>query len=145
IPAESGNAANENDIQKLKDAGIVVMPVSQNSNFLMANFVMAPEAGDREVELLSPIKEQLVWLKLGNTKISDVALVVVGTCTNLTQLQLNNTAVSDVGMESLKGLVNLQSLNLVGTKVTAKGLNKLNELKNLRTIYLYQSAVDKGD
>ena len=143
IPSEDIEAANENDIQKLKEVGIVVLPVAQNSNYLMANFVMIPNAGDKEVELLDKIKEQLIWLKLGDTKITDAALATIGSCTNLIQLQLSNTEVSDVGMESLKNLSNLQSLNLVGTKVTSNGVKALNNIKSLQSIYLYQTGIDK--
>jgi mono/diheme cytochrome c family protein/uncharacterized membrane protein len=144
IPVEEVKAASENDIQKLKDAGLVVMPVAQNSNYLMVNFVMAPQAGDQEVELLTAIKEQLVWLKMGDTKITDAALAIIGTFPNLIQLQLNNTKVSDIGMESLKSLQRLQSLSLVGTEVTESGVRMLSEIKDLQWIYLYQTAVDKA-
>lgn len=145
IPEAPVNAADNGAIQKLKDAGIIVMPVSRNSNYLMVNFVMAPDAGDAEVELLAAIKEQLVWLKIGDTKITDAALAVIGSCNNLIQVQLNNTAVSDKGMEHLQGLQNLQSISLVGTKVTANGVKSLSALKELQSIYLYQSGVDKND
>lgn len=144
IPVEEVKAANENDIQKLKDAGMVVMPVAQNSNYVMVNFVMAPQAGDKEVELLTAIKEQLVWLKMGNTKITDDALAIIGMFPNIIQLQLNNTEVSDKGMEFLKNLQKLQSLSLVGTEVTESGVRVLSEIKSLQSIYLYQTAVDKA-
>ena len=143
IPIEEAKAANENDIQKLKDAGIVVLPVAQNSNYLMANFVMAAKAGDKEVELLNAIKEQLVWLKMSDTEITDHALAIIGTFPNLIQLQLSNTKVSDIGMESLKNLQKLQSLNLIGTGVTESGVKMLSSIKSLRSIYLYKTAVDK--
>lgn len=143
IPIEEVKAANEDDIQKLKDAGIVVLPVAQNSNYLMANFVMAAQAGDKEVELLNAIKEQLVWLKMADTEITDSALAIIGTFPNLIQLQLSNTKVSDIGMESLKNLQKLQSLNLVGTGVTESGVRLLSEIKSLQSIYLFQTAVDK--
>lgn len=145
IPVNPVNAANDQDIQKLKDAGVVVMPVAQNSNYLMANFVMAPEAGDQEAELLAAIKDQLVWLKIGDTKITDAALSVISSCNNLIQLQLNDTEVTDKGVEHLKNLQSLQSINLVGTKVTANGVKALSKIENLQSIYLYRSAVDKND
>lgn len=144
IPQQEIGPANQNAIQKLTDAGILVMPVAQNSNYLMANFVMVPQATDEQVELLKEIKEHLIWLKIGETKITDEALSVIGTCTNLIQLQLNHTSVSDKGMAFLKNLLQLQSISLVGTKITDNGLRSLSGLKNLQTIYLYQSAVDKN-
>jgi len=144
VPLEPVKAANQDDIQKLKDIGIVVLPVAQNSNYLTANFVMVPNAGDKEVGLLNRIKDQLVWLKLGDTKITDTALSTIGLCTNMTQLHLNNTDITDVGIEKLSSLVNLQSLNLVGTKITSKGLKALSNIKGLQSIYFYQTDVDKS-
>ena len=145
IPSEPVEKADELAIQKLKDAGVIIMPVAQNSNYLVANFVMAPDAGDKEVSLLTPLKKQLVWLKLGSTKITDAALPVIGQCTNLIQLQLNHTSVTDAGIGSLKNLSGLQSLNMVGTAITANGVRILKDLKNLQSIYLYQTGVEQKD
>lgn len=145
IPNAPVEKADARSIQKLIAVGVVVLPVAQNSNYLMANFVTAFNPGDPAIALLSPIAKQLVWLKLGNTKITDASLKVVGQCTNLTQLQLNHTAISDQGLKELKPLKNLQTLNLVGTKVTAAGLSELKNLKQLRSLYLYQTAIDKKD
>ncbi|MGV8878498.1 MAG: c-type cytochrome domain-containing protein [Sphingobacteriaceae bacterium] len=145
IPVTPVDKANEQAIQKLKDAGAVVIPVAQNSNYLAVNFVTAPNAGDKEVSLLLGIKKQLVWLKLGSTKITDAALKTLSECINLTQLQLNYTAVSDKGLNSLKALTNLQTLNLANTKITKAGLKELHDLTQLQTLYLYQTAVDMQD
>lgn len=145
VPVEPVEKADQAAIQKLKDAGIVIIPVAQNSNYLSVNFVTAPDAGDKEVSLLMPLKKQLAWLKLGNSKITDSAALVIGQCTNLTQLHLNNTSITDKGLEALKTISNLQSLNLVGTKVTAKGVQVLKDLKALQTVYLYQTNIEEND
>ena len=117
------------------------MPVAQNSNYLMVNFVTANNISDHDLSLLLPIKKQIVWLKIGDTKISDSALTYIGQCTNLTLLQLNNTTITDAGLPLLKNLKQLQSLNLVGTKVSAKGIVALKALKQLQSLYLYQTNV----
>jgi Leucine-rich repeat (LRR) protein len=111
----------------------------------MANFVAASQANDEDVKLLLPVKKQLIWLKLGNTKISDGALPAVAQCTNLTQLHLNNTNISDKSLSMLKALTQLQTLNLTNTKVTAIGLTQLADLKKLQTVYLFGTLVKPGD
>jgi len=145
VPATNVEAADENAIKKLKEKGVVILPVAQNSNYLQANFIAAANIFDDDIKLLLPIKKQLVWLKLGNTYVTDSALQIIGQCTNLTFLQLNNTCVTDAGLPFLKSLENLQSLNLVGTIISAKGLVSLKPLKKLTSIYLYQTSVAKND
>jgi len=142
IPAEK---ADDNKIQLLKDAGVVVLPVAQNSNYLLANFVTASQNGDSIVKLLIPLKKQLVWLKLGSSSITDSALVVISNLTNLRSLQIDHTAITDSGLSKLKTLHELRHLNLVGTKVTLKGIVELKDLKKLESLYLYQTKVDLAE
>jgi mono/diheme cytochrome c family protein len=141
VPAGEVKKGDEKAIMKLKSLGAVVTPVAKGSNYLMANFVTAPAVSDEDMKLLLPIRKQLVWLKLGDTKITDKALAVVAECTNLTLLHLNNTNISDLGLQSLRSLANLQLLNLVNTKVTASGIEQLGNLKQLKSLYLYRTDV----
>ena len=141
IPKDVVEKADDKAIEQLRKKAVIVMPVAQNSNYLMANFVTASSILDNDLSLLLPIKKQIVWLKIGDTKISDSALTYIGQCTNLTLLQLNNTTITDAGLPLLKNLKQLQSLNLVGTKVSAKGIVALKALKQLQSLYLYQTNV----
>ncbi len=145
IPEKLVEKTDEKAIQKLKDKGVIVLPVAQNSNYVMANFVTATGIKNNDLNLLLPIKKQLVWLKIGDTKISDSALNYIGQCTNLTLLQLNNTNITDAGLLKLKNLEQLQSLNLVGTKVSTAGIVALKSLKKLQSLYLYQTEVQGKD
>ncbi len=145
IPATPVEKADEAAINKLKDMGIVIIPVALNNNYLLANFVTAGVVTDKDVELLLPVKKQLVWLKLSNTRISDKALSIISQCSNITKMQLDHTGVTDKGMITLKALQHLQSLNLAGTVVTAKGLMELKDLKQLQSVFLYQAKIDKSE
>ena len=145
IPALPVEKADEKAIKKLKDLGIVVIPVSAGSNYLSVNFVTASGITDKDIQLLLPLKKQLVWLKLGNTKITDGAMTIVAQCSNLTRLQLDSTRITDKGLVNLSALSQLQSLNLVGTKVTAAGLLALKDLKALHAVYVYKTGVKNTD
>jgi uncharacterized membrane protein/mono/diheme cytochrome c family protein len=142
IPLQEVEKADEKAIFALKNIGVAVTPVAKGNNYLTANFVTATNVSDETMKLLLPVKKQLVWLKLGDTKITDKALVVLAECTNLTLLHLNNTYITDKGLQSLKSLINLQLLNLVNTKVTASGVEQLANLKKLQSIYLYKTNVE---
>ncbi|TMI85183.1 MAG: hypothetical protein E6H10_04060, partial [Bacteroidetes bacterium] len=136
IPATPVAAADEAAIKKLKDMGVVVMPVAQNTNYLSINFVITKDFGDAQMPLLLPLKEQVIELKLGSTSITDSALQVVSQLKNLMHLQLDHTKITDKGVANLTALQNLRYLNLVATTVTAEGVMRLKGLKNLRSIYL---------
>ncbi|MEO8415543.1 MAG: c-type cytochrome domain-containing protein [Ginsengibacter sp.] len=145
IPTEPVEKADEKALQPLKDKGAIIIPVSQNSNYLMANFVSAVNISEADIKLLLYVKKQLAWLKVNDTGIGDSALSVIGQCTNLTLLQLNNTNITDKGLGLLKNLNKLQSISLVGTKVSAKGVIQLQPIKGLQSIYLYQTTVNSND
>ena len=141
IPSAPIEKADDAAIKKLRDMGVVIMPVSISSNYLLANFVNVPRITEKELQLLLLLRKQLVWLKLSNTKISDGSLTVIAQCDSITKLQLDYTSITDKGLESIAKLNQLQSLNLVGTNITAKGLLKLTVLKHLQSVYLYQTAI----
>ena len=145
LPAKPVVKANDEAIKKLKDIGAVVDPVAQNTNYLSANFVTVTNPGDREIQLLLPLKEQLIELKLSGASITDSALLVIAQFKNLMRLQLDHTKITDKGLASLRALEELRYLNLVGTAVTEKGVMQLKDLKNLRSIYLYQTGVKKSE
>jgi hypothetical protein len=145
IPAKPVAKANDEAIKKLKEIGAVVEPVAQNTNYLAANFVTVTNPGDKEVKMLLPLKEQLIELKLGSSRITDSALQVIAQFKNLMRLQLDYTKITDTGLTNLASLQNLRYLNLVGTAVTEKGVLQLKDLKSLRSIYLYQTGVKKSE
>ncbi|MBY0478642.1 MAG: hypothetical protein K2Q24_13430 [Chitinophagaceae bacterium] len=144
IPLKPVEKARDSILLKLKAAGIMIVPVAQNSNYLSANFITT-ENIDKHIGLLLSIAPQLIWLKLGNTKVSDSGLAILAKLPNITRLYLDNTKISDVGLQSVKQLKQLQYINLTGTSVTLNGILQLKELKNLQELYLYKSGVTSAD
>lgn len=145
IPVSKVVEADPIVIEKMRSRGIVVLPVAQNSHYLQANFVTDTVISNEDLQLLSAIKKQLIWLKLGYTNISDGGLTTIGQLENLTRLNLEHTSISDNGLRALLSLRSLQYLNLVGTSVTSQGVLQLKNLQSLRSLYLYQSKVNMTD
>ena len=145
FPLKAVERADDKIVEQLKQSGIIVLPVVQNSNYLMVNFVTHPVVDKNDLQLLLKLKKQMVWLKLDNASISDEALSAIAQLENLTKLHLSHTNISDKGLQSLQSLSNLTYLNLVGTKVTAQGLLQLKQLKKLQSLYLYQTNINKSD
>ncbi len=145
VPEAPVAKASEESVNKLKEAGATVVPVATGSNYLSVNFLASKSIGDNEMKLLQPLAPQLVWLKLGNTAVSDNAMTAIGELPVLIKLSLDNTQITDKGMFALQALSKLQYLNVVGTKVTAAGLLLLKQLPELQTIYLYKTGVNAAD
>lgn len=144
VPEAEVSAASETTVQKLKEAGVMIVPVSNEKNYLSANFVTTGSRARELVKLLEPLKKQLVWLRLDGSNIDDAGLKEIAKLEGLTRLYLSNTAVTDTGLQYLQPLKQLQVLNLVGTRVTEKGVAQLKTLGSLRAIYLYKTGVNKA-
>jgi uncharacterized membrane protein/mono/diheme cytochrome c family protein len=145
VPATPVEKADEAAIKKLQELGVVVIPVAASSNYLSVSFITNARATDKDMQLLIPLKKQLVWLKLSDTKITDAAMAVITGCAKLSRLQLDSTGITDKGLENIKSLSQLQSVNLVGTKITANGLMALKDLKMLKSVYVYKTGVKNSD
>ena len=102
-------------------------------------------SGDSAVQLLEPLAPQIVWLKLGDTRVTDAAMNTVAKLTNLTRLSLDHTNITDKGIAQLKTLSKLQYLNIVGTAISTAGLTALKGMPDLQIIYIYQSKIATAD
>lgn len=145
IPQNPVNEAPVPAVLKLQEKGATVVPVSAESHYLSVNFIDTTAVDDEAMKLLEPLAPQLVWLKLGNTSVTDSGLTTIGKMPALIKLGLEHTLVSDKGIEKLTSLSGLQYLNLTGTKVTAQGVLQLKHLAALQSIYLYQTNVTTAD
>lgn len=145
VPNEPVSKPDEETIHRLKEAGVIIIPVARNSNYLSVSFVTAGARADSLAALLPSLQKQIVWLKLDNASITDATMDAVAKLTTLRRLHLSHTPVTDAGLAKLQALEQLQSLNLVGTKVTAQGVMQLNKIKSLKNLYLYRTGVNNSD
>jgi uncharacterized membrane protein len=141
IPVEEVSSADGNALSALQQKGILILPVGNESNYLSVSFVNARTVTDADLQLLVPLKKQLLWLNLGRTKITDEGLKVIGQLPALRQLHFDHTSIGDEGLKHLMTLTELSYLNLVGTKITDAGLAHLSSLKKLKKVFVYQTEV----
>ena len=92
--------------------------------------------GDAELQKLASVGNDLLWLDLSRTGITDAGLKVLAKMPNLERLDLRGTAVGDEGVRALAGLNKLETLSLYGTGVTDAGLKALQGLPSLRRLYV---------
>ncbi|QEC52932.1 putative membrane protein [Anseongella ginsenosidimutans] len=138
---EAPEPAPASSLEALRARGIKVLPVAQESTYLQVSCINDTTFGDAETALLLPLKEQLVWLDLGNTEIGNEGLKNLASLENLTRLHLAHTNVGDQGLSFLAASKNLGFLNLYDTQVTDQGLQHLKNLTALQEVHLYQTGV----
>jgi YHS domain-containing protein len=138
-------AADAQALEKLRQLGALAMPLAANTQALTVDFRSAAEqTGDAALEALAPVAEQVVWLNLAATKVTDAGLARLAALKNLQRLHLERTGVGDEGLAHLRGLAELRYLNLYGTKVSDKGLEHLKGLKKLRSLFVWQTGVTEA-
>jgi mono/diheme cytochrome c family protein len=142
-PETDVRPADKKDIEVLRKAGVVVMPVAQNSHYLSADFLGRP-AGPL-MPLLLPLSRQLIQLDLSGSGVDDSSMQVIRQCGALRVVKLNNTAITDKALPILAALPELRVLNLVGTKVTGQGLLSIRPPAHLHALFLYRTRVADAD
>ncbi len=137
VPNEIVFPASENVLASLRNMGVVILPIAVNSNYLSANLINVI-ALDSAINLISQLKEQIVWLKLSDQSITDKHLAKLSSLTNVRKLWVDQTTITDAGLQHLISFKDLLYLNLNGTKVSAVGVETLQALRNLKEIYLFE-------
>jgi uncharacterized membrane protein len=141
IPTKKVARANPAVLRELESLGVAFTALTPDQVFLAANMVNTPRFTDQHLALLLKLREQLVWLDLSETAITDKSLPLIARLHHLTRLKLDNTQVTDAGIAHLKTLPRLRALNLYGTQVSDQGLKALHGCRNLQVIYLWQTQV----
>ena len=144
IPESEVSPGDQKAIAALKRRGIIVLPVAAESNYLSVNFVNARSVSPEDISLLSLLKEQIIWLNLSRTSISDENIKSIAELSSLRRLNLEHTAISDLGVQSLLPLPNLIYLNVIGTKVTDGGIAHLSAAKKLKKLFIYQTSITRA-
>ena len=67
-------AADSKVVDELKKLNLLVLPLSKEQNQLEVSAVNAHTFNDAQAAELPKLSNQIVWLKLGDTEISDAAL-----------------------------------------------------------------------
>lgn len=130
---------------KMQAINASLMPLAQDTEQLRLGVVNAADKfGDKELALLAPIAQQIVWVDLARSQITDAAADTLVKMTSLERLHLENTKVTDAGIAKLGALPALEYLNLYGTKATDGGIAKLSTAKALKKLFVWQTAVTQN-
>ena len=140
--AEGVPAPSDEALAALRELGAVAMPLDMKSPLVSVNMqYLGDKATDETLAQLAPLAQQITWLNLAGTGISDAGLAQLAQLQNLTTLHLEKTGIADTGLAQIKDLKHLEYLNLYGTKVTDSGLDNLASMEHLKKLYLWNSQV----
>jgi len=140
--ADSISPAAPEAVDALLATGAVAGPLSQDNPLLQVGFHLLGDAVTNEtLASLTAVKDQVTWLNLAGTAITDDGLAQLAALPNLTRLHLEKTAIGDAGLAHLSGMKQLEYLNLYATKVSDAGVDQLTGLAGLQKLYLWQSEV----
>lgn len=159
IAKASSNLKNIVAEKRLKGLGLgqrldAVNDSSQNLMRLLENVLEWPrvqlgqkldlfntKVSDDDLGYLLSSLDDLRFLSLAQTKVSDRGLVHVTRLKRLQELHLDYTGITNEGLSLLAGISSLQILDLKHTRISDEGLAKLKPLKGLRGLYLTRTAV----
>lgn len=128
-------------IAALRALSVLVTPIAQNSPFLLVSCVNFKEFSDKHSSLLLPLKENIAWLQLDNTAITDEGLKVIAQFPHLVRLHLNGTNTGNAGIQLLSTSAFLEYLNVNQTKLDNRGLASLSTAVQLRQLYCWNTAI----
>jgi uncharacterized membrane protein len=145
IPESTVTKANESTLDALRKSSVTILNISDNSNWLSANFVNCKKWNSDIEKQISQLKDQLIWLKIPNAQLEVSGWKTIGGLTNLRRLSAEHSNISDADLVQLNALNQLQYLNLVDTKISVKGLLQLKENTNLTNLYISHTSISVQD
>jgi hypothetical protein len=136
-------------LKVLTEAGVLVKPLSQNTNLLEVSFLTTrnqePEQRRQQLEKLLLVKDQVCWLNLRSCGLENEDLKVLSQFRHLTRLHLEKNSISDAGIAYLLELKNLEYLNLYENPITDQSLASLQKLPALKSVNVWQTQItEKG-
>jgi uncharacterized membrane protein len=146
IPPVAVQRAEPEVVRQLTSLGVIITPLSANSNYLVANFVnVLPDDLQLAMEGLTGIREQLTVLYLDYQTLDPSSWEVLGQLTGLRKLSLRHTNLDNEKLLTLSNLDEMVSLNIVDTEISSEGIASLDNMPNLKKLYLYQTAVKSSE
>jgi len=142
---------NEEIINTITAQGFTVRELVFESN--LYEVVLPPKSAKnntaeeiaKKIELLSSIKDNILWFYAEDNGITDEHLSTIAEFKNLQKLSINNNIISDKGISFLKNLNSLNSLNIYSTKVSKNSLNTFIRMKNLEHVYAWKTSIKEED
>ena len=137
--------ASQRRINNLQKKGIKTDLIAEDNPFLSVNFSGRKDLTVSTLKSLKNLRNQLTYLDLGNSNVTDGMLAVLRQLPNLTTLHLENTEISDATVKRLKDHQYLEYLNLYDTRISKESIEHLAKIKSLKQVYLWKTNLSDED
>jgi uncharacterized membrane protein len=131
-------------LAKLRTAGFFAETILQGSSWLKVSCINFPDFTNEDWILLKSVKDQITYLDLSGTQITDGILDSIAGLPNLTILKLNQTTLSGAQLGELSECKNLKMLYLNSTPTNLENLSALNLHPSLQKVFAYQSPAGES-
>lgn len=139
------NPIPSDSLKSVKEKGFFVEPVFQDSPFLKVSCINFSAFSDTDLEALKGISQNLAYLDLSNTQVTEEILNKVSQFPNLTVLKLNQTNITGANLKALEATKNLKQLFLNDTKVTLEQLESLEKVAGLEKVFAFNTPVSEAE
>jgi uncharacterized membrane protein len=139
-------AVSKEVLNKLKGAGFVIKHLNYKPDLLD---VTLPDNNKENItdklKGLLIVKDNILWLNVAGTSVSDDEMDIISQFKNIERLRLDKNPITNRGIAKLQGLQSVQSLNLYGTSVTKECLPLLRKMQGLKTVYTGKTTIGLKD
>ena len=151
IPLPKVGLVKEEVIGNIVSAGFKVRELIFESGLyevvLPPNFINSSNSNDLDgkLEMLLPMKDNIIWLSLKDNDVQDRHLKTIGQFVNLQKVELEKNPITDKGIAEIIGIQSITGLNLYQTKITASSLDNFLKMKGLKRVYVWGTAITEDE
>jgi hypothetical protein len=98
-----------------------------------------------KLKALLIIRDNIFWLNVSGTNVSDDDMEIISQFKNMERLRLDKNPITNNGIAKLQGLNSIKSLNIYGTGVTKDCLPTLRKMPGLKTAYTGETKIAQDD
>jgi len=128
-------------IEDIAASGLKVNLISSNNGWIEISNPIGTIVTVDQLDMLSSVAQQITWIQLANSGLTDDMLMQIKGLDNLTKLKIQGNPITSNGIRQLENLSNLETLNLTNTQVDDGIFELLDRMPKLKNLYLWQSAV----
>ncbi len=133
-------------LNKLKETGFVIKYLNYKPDLLDVTLPdNIKENVTNKLKALLVVKDNILWLNVAGTNVSDDDMDIISQFKNLERLRLDKNPITNKGIAKLQNLQSIKSLNLYGTNVTKDCLPLLRKMPRLRTAYTGETEIALQD
>ncbi|MBL9207878.1 MAG: hypothetical protein JNN01_22535 [Opitutaceae bacterium] len=121
--------------------GVLEFEARDSAELRVNASLLGPKFGDADLAALAPLRDQITWLDLSGTGLTDSSARTLGTFKGLRLLRLNETKITDETVEALSGLTQLETLSLFRTPITDAAARTLASLPRIKTLSVAETPM----